>query len=90
MHIRPGHRRRPHRNPRDATLAMNHDDDWQTGDGDLEEDWSVEDPDDDFDYDEFVEREFGGGVQTGLAWYWKVVVLILLAGFVLASVFPLI
>ena len=44
---------------------------------------------DDFDYDEFIEREFGDGVQTRLAWHWKVIVLVLLGGFLLTIVAPL-
>lgn len=41
-------------------------------------------PDEDFDYDDFIAREFGGAPhrQTGIAWYWylaAVLVLIALA-----------
>ena len=37
-------------------------------------------PDEDFDYDEFVAREFGKNPyrKTGIAWYWYVVALVLL------------
>lgn len=45
-------------------------------------------PDDNFEYDEFVKKEFGGEQQIkphGLSWIWWVVGIALLAGIVLAS-----
>lgn len=49
-------------------------------------------PDDDFDYDDFVQREFGGRGKPGLPvkWYWWVtavviLILIVLAGFRLGA-----
>lgn len=49
-------------------------------------------PDDDFDYDDFIAREFGhtSPRRTGLKWYWWVtaislLVLIVLAGFTLGG-----
>ena len=37
-------------------------------------------PDDEFDYDEFVDREFGGGKQKhGAAWFWCVISVLLVA-----------
>lgn len=40
-------------------------------------------PDENFDYDDFVKREFGGKspVPRGIQWYWWVVALVLLAAF---------
>ncbi len=42
-------------------------------------------PDEEFDYEDFTRREFGGGkagpVPYGLRWFWWVVALIVLAGF---------
>ena len=40
-------------------------------------------PDENFDYDEYVNREFGGKnpVPRGIQWYWWVVALVLLAAF---------
>lgn len=49
-------------------------------------------PDEDFDYDDFVAREFGGKPhrRTGIAWYWWltaviVIMLMVLAGFSLCG-----
>lgn len=41
-------------------------------------------PDDEFDYDDFVAREFGKAPhrQTGIPWYWWVVAIILLVGMI--------
>lgn len=43
-------------------------------------------PDENFSYDEFVQREFGGESQKprGLSWFWWLVALLLLATFLLA------
>lgn len=40
-------------------------------------------PDEDFDYDDFVEKEFGGktAVPRGLHWFWWLVAFIVLATF---------
>jgi uncharacterized membrane protein YvbJ len=42
-------------------------------------------PDEDFDYNEFVEREFGGKRQAthGMRWFWWVAAVLVLAAFVL-------
>ncbi len=45
-------------------------------------------PDDDFDYDEFVEREFGAGkspkiIPQGLHWFWWLISIALIAALVL-------
>ena len=45
-------------------------------------------PDEDFDYGEFVKREFGGGgkspIPRGIHWFWWVIAVLLLAGIVWA------
>jgi zinc ribbon protein len=43
-------------------------------------------PDEDFDYDDFVKREFGAPkpVPRGIHWFWWLVAVFLLAGFALA------
>lgn len=45
-------------------------------------------PDEDFDYEEFVEREFGGKAhrRLGVKWYWWVLGVIVLAAWVLAAI----
>ena len=45
-------------------------------------------PDDEFDYDDFVKREFGGEkpVPRGIHWFWWTVAILLLVGFVIAFV----
>jgi hypothetical protein len=44
-------------------------------------------PDDDFDYDEFIAREFGNAPhrKVGIAWYWYVVALLLLIAFIFGA-----
>jgi predicted Abi (CAAX) family protease len=46
-------------------------------------------PDDDFDYDDFVAREFGKipHRQTGLKWYWWLLAVALLAGMIATALF---
>lgn len=43
-------------------------------------------PDEDFDYEEFVKREFGGGkknpIPHGIHWLWWVVAVLIIAAFV--------
>jgi len=40
-------------------------------------------PDGEFDYDDFIAREFGGKAgKRGIAWYWWLTALLLLAGFI--------
>lgn len=40
-------------------------------------------PDEHFDYDDFVQKEFGGekGSPSGLSWFWWVIAVVLLAAF---------
>ena len=49
-------------------------------------DSAYQDPDEDFDYDEFVEREFGGETREvkprGLHWFWWLVGVLLLAALI--------
>lgn len=45
-------------------------------------------PDDEFDYNEFVENEFGGGRKTGKELFWWIVALITLLAFIFL-VFPM-
>jgi uncharacterized membrane protein YvbJ len=42
-------------------------------------------PEENFDYDDFLKREFGGKkpVPRGISWFWWVVALVVLAAFVL-------
>lgn len=44
----------------------------------------VDFPDEDFDYEDYVEREFGGKPhrQIGIAWYWWVTAVVLLAAMI--------
>lgn len=44
-------------------------------------------PDDDFDYDEFVANEFGKAPhrRTGLAWYWWLLAIVVLAGMIVVA-----
>jgi hypothetical protein len=45
-------------------------------------------PDEEFDYDEFVDREFGGGERVKrpkIGWLWWIVGLLLLLGMILGS-----
>lgn len=45
-------------------------------------------PDDGFDYDDFIAREFGGRRgKGGIAWYWWLTALLLVAGFVAMMLF---
>lgn len=45
-------------------------------------------PDDEFDYDEFVEKELGNGIpKRGLALFWWITAVILLVAFLFAWVF---
>jgi hypothetical protein len=43
-------------------------------------------PDEDFDYEEFVKREFGGGkknpIPRGIHWFWWLVAVLIIAAFV--------
>ena len=41
-------------------------------------------PDDNFDYDDFVKREFGGAkpIPRGIHWFWWVIALVVLAAFI--------
>ena len=51
-------------------------------------DGSESDYDDDFDYDEFAEREFGGGsMNTSLPMIYRIAVLLLLISFLMFWVF---
>jgi hypothetical protein len=47
-------------------------------------------PEEKFDYDDFVKREFGGGTKPapphGVSWLWWIVAVLTLAGFVLLFV----
>jgi len=47
-------------------------------------------PEEKFDYNDFVKREFGGGTKPapprGVNWFWWVIALVVLAGFVLLFV----
>jgi hypothetical protein len=44
-------------------------------------------PDEDFDHDDFVKREFGGDspVPRGIHWVWWLTAILLIAGFVLIA-----
>lgn len=47
-------------------------------------------PSEQFNYDEFVSREFGNGKQTspsGLPWFWWIIAVVVLAGLLVAFLF---
>ena len=64
----------------------NHLDPWE-----IEENESydgIDLPDDEFNYDEFIKREFGGGIpKKGKALFWWIVAVIVLVAFVWIIVF---
>ena len=58
--------------------------DEKTGWSDEAESSGLDLPDEDFDYGEFVKREFGGGkkslVPRGVHWFWWIIGVLLIAG----------
>ncbi|MCX6884464.1 MAG: zinc ribbon domain-containing protein [Verrucomicrobiota bacterium] len=56
--------------------------DHETGWSEAAEDSNTDLPDEEFNYNEYVQREFGGGspVPKGLHWFWWLVGVLLVAG----------
>jgi hypothetical protein len=69
--------------PRTATACPECGADEQTGWSDAARTDGLDLPDDAFDYDEFVKREFGkeGPVPRGIRWFWWVIALVVAAAF---------
>jgi len=71
--------------PRNAKACPECGSDEQTGWSEEAESAGVDLPDDSFDYDDFVKKEFGakGPVPHGIKWYWWVIAVVLVASFLL-------
>lgn len=79
--------------PRGAKACPECGSDEQTGWSDQARYDNLDLPDEEFNYDDFVKREFGGGKAKsgGLHWFWWLVAVLVLAGFTflfLRSVLP--
>jgi hypothetical protein len=70
--------------PRKAKACPECGSDESTGWSDEAQYGGLDLPDDNFDYDKFVQKEFGGDKMSpsGLPWFWWVIALIVLAAFV--------
>jgi uncharacterized membrane protein YvbJ len=70
--------------PRNAKSCPECGSDEETGWSDGTETDGLDLPDEKFDYDDFVKKEFGKGpVPRGIKWYWWLVAVILVAAFLL-------
>jgi uncharacterized membrane protein YvbJ len=71
--------------PRNAKACPECGSDEQTGWSDAAETDSLDLPDENFDYDDFVKKEFGGKspFPRGVKWYWWVIAVILVVAFLL-------
>ena len=69
--------------PRNARACPECGSDESTGWSENAEKQSLDLPDDEFNYDEFVQREFGKPKRSPTRWLWTVVALALLIGFVI-------
>jgi hypothetical protein len=71
--------------PRNAKACPECGSDDQTGWSEAAESGGLNFPEEEFDYDDFVEKEFGGKnpVPHGIKWYWWVVAVLALAAFLL-------
>jgi uncharacterized membrane protein YvbJ len=69
--------------PRNAKACPECGSDEQTGWSDEAESTGIDLPDDSFDYDDFVKKEFGAKspVPHGIKWYWWVIAVLLLVAF---------
>ena len=67
--------------PLDATVCPECGSDEETGWSEEARNDNLNLPDENFDYDEFVEREFGeeGPVPRGIHWFWWLVAILLIA-----------
>lgn len=74
--------------PRHAKACPECGSDEQTGWSEEAETGDLNLPDDNFDYDDFVKKEFAGKthVPRGIKWYWWVAAILILIAFVLAFV----
>jgi len=70
--------------PRNARACPECGSDEQTGWSEQAGNADLDLPDENFNYDEFVEREFGGKkpVPRGIHWFWWVIGILLVAAFV--------
>ena len=68
--------------PRNARACPECGSDESTGWSENAEKQSLDLPDDEFSYDEFVQREFGKPKPSPTRWLWTIVALALLIGFV--------
>jgi uncharacterized membrane protein YvbJ len=70
--------------PRNAKACPDCGSDEQTGWSDATETDGLDLPDENFDYDDFVKKEFGKGpVPHGTKWYWWIVAVIVVVAFML-------
>jgi uncharacterized membrane protein YvbJ len=69
--------------PRNARACPECGSDESTGWSESAQTQSLDLPDDEFNYDEFVQREFGNPKRSPTRLLWTVVAIVLLAGFVL-------
>jgi uncharacterized membrane protein YvbJ len=69
--------------PRNARACPECGSDESTGWSESAQTQSLDLPDDEFNYDEFVQREFGKPTRSPTRLLWTVVAIVLLAGFVL-------
>jgi uncharacterized membrane protein YvbJ len=75
--------------PRNAKACPQCGSDEQTGWSEEAESGGLDLPEENFDYDDFVKKEFGGSknpVPRGIKWYWWVAAVLILLAFVLAVV----
>lgn len=74
--------------PRSAKACPECGSDEQTGWAQEAETGGLDLPDENFDYDDFVKKEFGGKdpVPRGIKWYWWFVAVLIVIGFLLAFV----
>jgi len=71
--------------PRNAKACPECGSDEQTGWSDVAETDGLDLPDENFDYDDYVKKEFGSKspVPRGIKWYWWVIAVILVVAFLL-------
>jgi len=72
--------------PRNAKACPQCGSDEQTGWSDAAETDGLDLPDENFDYDDFVKKEFGAKspVPRGIKWYWWLVALLIILAFLIA------
>jgi hypothetical protein len=68
--------------PRNAKACPECGSDEETGWSDATETEGLDLPDENFDYDDFVKKEFGKGpVPHGIKWYWWLIAIIVVGAF---------